>query len=54
MKLIKQKSKPKGKNIPLDFKGLPFEEVLSDLLKVKPEPKPKKKAKSENDMTKKR
>ncbi len=42
MKLSKQKAKAKKKNDRLDFKGLSFEEVLSDLLKVKPNSTPKK------------
>jgi hypothetical protein len=42
MKVKKQKAKKKNKNSPLSFKGMPFEEALSALLKVKPEPKPKK------------
>ncbi|MGD0915611.1 MAG: hypothetical protein ABSB22_04040 [Thermodesulfobacteriota bacterium] len=43
---IKDEKKIKDRNNSLlCFKGMPFEEVLSDLLKVKPEPKSKKKSK---------
>jgi len=42
----KDKSKTKDRNSNLlSFKGIPFEDVLSDLLKIKPEPKQKKKNK---------
>ena len=37
MKPTRQKTKKKKRNSGLDFKGLPFEEVLSDLLKIHPE-----------------
>jgi hypothetical protein len=43
MKKTLKKTKRNG--IPLDFKGLSFEEVISDLLKIKPEPKSKTKSK---------
>lgn len=33
--------------LPLDFKGLEFEEVLGDLLKVKPDPNGKRKVESQ-------
>lgn len=40
----REKTKIK-KNNPLSFKGMPFEEALLNLLKVKPERKTKKKHK---------
>jgi hypothetical protein len=42
---MKMKKNPREKNNRLSFKGMSFEEALTDLLKVKPEPKPKKKNK---------
>jgi hypothetical protein len=45
MKVTKRKAKKQNQNSLLSFKGLPFEGVISDLLKVKPEPKKKTKKK---------
>jgi hypothetical protein len=38
-KKTQKKNQKEKNNNPLSFKGLPFEEILSDLLKVKPKPK---------------
>ncbi len=38
-----KKNHKEKKNNPLNFKGMSFEEALTDLLKVKPEAKPKNK-----------
>jgi len=53
-KKTQKKNQKEKNNNPLSFKGLPFEEVLCDLLKVKPESKTKKKGKMEIDVRKRR